>query len=198
MNILIRLSAAMGFLLALLAGGTMASVGATSYLPVHSHAIHQAPLIVHEWGTFTSLQDGKGHAIGGINTDDEPVPTFVHDLLPGLIAALGKGVPSDDPSVTMRLETPVLYFYPPQRLIGKKVDVFVKFRGGWLSQFYPAADCIAPGVVIRKGVPAKFAPITATTVGSLHWSDLTLGVAPGGPKTTDPVWTAPRASMPLI
>src|SRR5438445_12533848 len=38
------------------------------------------PLIVHEWGTFTSLQDESGRAIGGINSDDEPVPKFVHDL----------------------------------------------------------------------------------------------------------------------
>ena len=37
-------------------------------------------LIVHEWGTFTSLQDETGRAIGGINSDDEPVPKFVHDL----------------------------------------------------------------------------------------------------------------------
>jgi hypothetical protein len=34
-------------------------------------------LKVHEWGTFTSLQDERGTAIGGINTDDEPVPLFV-------------------------------------------------------------------------------------------------------------------------
>lgn len=37
-------------------------------------------LVVHEWGTFTSLQDETGRAIGGINSDDEPVPRFVHDL----------------------------------------------------------------------------------------------------------------------
>src|SRR5438552_9807693 len=37
-------------------------------------------LVVHEWGTFTSLQDESGRAIGGINSDDEPVPKFVHDL----------------------------------------------------------------------------------------------------------------------
>ena len=30
-------------------------------------------IVVHEWGTFTSLQDELGRAIGGINTDDEPV-----------------------------------------------------------------------------------------------------------------------------
>ena len=39
-----------------------------------------ADLVVHEWGTFTSLQNEKGEAIGGINVDDEPVPAFVHSL----------------------------------------------------------------------------------------------------------------------
>ncbi len=39
-------------------------------------------LMVHEWGTFTSLQDEAGRQLGGINVDDEPLPTFVHDLNP--------------------------------------------------------------------------------------------------------------------
>src|SRR5438874_9918344 len=43
------------------------------------------PLIVHEWGTFTSLQNEAGQAIGGINTDDEPVPRFVHRLTDWLL-----------------------------------------------------------------------------------------------------------------
>jgi hypothetical protein len=40
----------------------------------------ESELLIHEWGTFTSLQDENGNAIGGINTDDEPVPHFVHRL----------------------------------------------------------------------------------------------------------------------
>ncbi len=35
-------------------------------------------LVVHEWGTFTSLQDENGRQLGGINVDDEPVPSFVY------------------------------------------------------------------------------------------------------------------------
>ena len=37
-------------------------------------------LVVHEWGTFTVLQDESGKPVGGINTDDEPLPNFVHNL----------------------------------------------------------------------------------------------------------------------
>ena len=40
---------------------------------------------IHEWGTFTALQNDAGVAAGGINVDDEPLPAFVHDLYAGLI-----------------------------------------------------------------------------------------------------------------
>ena len=43
-------------------------------------------LVVHEWGTFTSLQDESGQAIGGLNTDDEPVSEFVHTTLNMLVS----------------------------------------------------------------------------------------------------------------
>ena len=44
---------------------------------IASEATTPKPLVVHEWGTFTSLQDESGQAIGGLNTDDEPVPKAV-------------------------------------------------------------------------------------------------------------------------
>ena len=79
-----------------------------------------SPLVVHEWGTFTSFQDANGATIAGINVDDEPVPWFVHRLgvaepfgVASLPAAWSQGAPRCHADVTMRLETPVLYFYPP-------------------------------------------------------------------------------------
>src|SRR5690348_9919200 len=45
--------------------------------------------VVHEWGTFTCLQNEAGEAIGGINADDEPVPEFVHRIAHFLV--LGPG-----------------------------------------------------------------------------------------------------------
>src|SRR4051812_41462139 len=77
--------------------------------------------VIHEWGTFTSLQNEAGDAIGGINTDDEPVPAFVHrlanfSLLPPtqIPYFLFQGAPSCHPDVTIRLETPVIYFHRPK------------------------------------------------------------------------------------
>src|SRR3989442_8588767 len=66
-------------------------------------------LVIHEWGTFTSLQDEDGCAVGGINGDDEALPPFVHDLIRDeqakLLLISKGGVPRCFPSVTMRLET---------------------------------------------------------------------------------------------
>src|SRR5947208_1368633 len=99
------------------------------------------PLLVHEWGTFTSLQDETGRAIGGINSDDEPVPRFVHNLNRLLILkpdelppVFYQGAPHCHPCVTMRLETPVIYFHLPKHASYPFwADVKVAWRGGWLT-----------------------------------------------------------------
>src|SRR4051812_40867713 len=111
---------------------------------------------IHEWGTFTSLQNEAGDAIGGINTDDEALPPFVHwgqyavVLQPTeMPATFSKGIQSCHLDVTMRLETPVIYFRPPaaQKQTGI-ANVTVKFRGGWLTEYYPNAEPSAPGLNI--------------------------------------------------
>jgi hypothetical protein len=150
------------------------------------------PLTVHEWGTFTSLQDETGRSLGGINTDDEPVPRFCHDLDQMLIAPPGelppivyKGFPACHPDVAMRLETPVIYFHLPKGAAHPlTASVKVAFRGGWLTQFYPAA---------KAGGFSRNERLTEDTTGTLAWNDLKIGVSRRGPETTDRVWTAPRA-----
>jgi hypothetical protein len=154
-------------------------------------------VIVHEWGTFTSLQDESGRAIGGINTDDEPVPGFVHRLSSSLLQSptevppiFFQGAPACHPDVTMRLETPVLYFHlPPGRNALHRVNVTAQFRGGWLTEFYPAALADAPGVQDRA---RSFGPLRADTVGTLAWRNLDVGDVGLGPQTNEHVWTSPR------
>src|ERR1700677_1963347 len=92
---------------------------AIALLLVSAAASAQSNWQIHEWGTFTSLQDENGESIGGINTDDEPVPPFVHRLADFLLLRptevprfFFQGAPSCHPDVTMRLETPVIYFHP--------------------------------------------------------------------------------------
>ncbi len=155
---------------------------------------------IHEWGTFTALENERGESLGGINVDDELLPKFVHSLSPNVIGAahgqdqflflFTKGVPPHYPYVTMRLETPVVYFHPPLSLRQpQQVDFDVSLRGGWLTQFYPAAKAAAPGL---SPDPQKIAPITRDTIGRLSWHNLSVGTAGHGPTTDEHVWLAPR------
>jgi hypothetical protein len=153
---------------------------------------------IHEWGTFTSLQDEHGAAIGGINTDDEAVPKFVHRLADLLLITpteappsfFPKGAPRCHPDVTMRMETPVIYFHPPAGTeAGAKVDVQVTFNGGWLSEFYPQAEITVPGLESNR---FNFGPLLSSTVSTLSWLNLEVGGDYAGPKTDSRVWTSPR------
>jgi hypothetical protein len=156
-------------------------------------------LVVHEWGTFTALQNERGNALQYINTDDEPVPPFVHQLGKGQVFKptepfgryYGKGLPIAVPEVVMRLETPVLYFHLPEGdATPRTVDVDVEFHGGWLTQFYPNADAQIHG----KKVPEWLSEmLTDKSHGRLSWHGVKVGGTSKGPATTDRVWTAPRA-----
>src|SRR5262245_60845706 len=72
----------------LLAGGAPALAAAPSATGQPSAS---DKLVVHEWGTFTSLQDENGQALGGINVDDEPVPPFVHQWMSSYVVGPANG-----------------------------------------------------------------------------------------------------------
>src|SRR5687768_7310874 len=112
-------------------------------------AARAADLVVHEWGTITTIHDFAGKPQTGLNKIDasEVLPDFVHRYEPehtrhdpAKVFAKSPLVPGR-PDVTMRLETPIIYFHPPA---GTKyetpIDVEVNFRGGILNEFYPAAE----------------------------------------------------------
>jgi hypothetical protein len=67
----------------------LAALGAATMFTPQSTTLGKGNdgLIVHEWGTFTTLQDENGRELSGINVDDEPVPKFVHDVNPALLAS---------------------------------------------------------------------------------------------------------------
>jgi hypothetical protein len=162
---------------------------AISIAPVGSFA--DASLVVHEWGTFTSFQDAQGQTIAGINVDDEPVPAFVHRLkdLPvftttSLPALWSQGAPRCHSDVTLRLETPVIYFYPKAEMHGDTVDVRATFKGGWITEFYPRGDIEA------ADFPAS---LNSESRGSIKWRALRFGGSESSmPMTPEHVWLAPR------
>jgi hypothetical protein len=89
-----------------------------------------ADLTVHEWGTFTSVAGDDGSpvewdALGGKND----LPKFVNDFgYRGFKWRL---------TGTVRMETPVIYFYSPRELVA---HVKVAFPQGLITEWYPRAE----------------------------------------------------------
>lgn len=104
------------------------------------------PVTVHEWGTFTTVADEQGRStewlpLGG-PTD---LPCFVYHFdNKSLVKGLAAGVElltyqqarTRMPG-TVRMETPVLYFYAPQPTT---VGVKVGFAPGMMTEWYPKAE----------------------------------------------------------
>lgn len=123
------------------------AVGLTA---VRASALRQTPtaspdLTVHEWGTFTSVAGADGqsqvwHPLQG----PEDLPCFVTKLNPDSVKVSADLIASgfngatwrSSISATVRMETPVLYFYTQR---AQDVDVHVKFPQGVISEWYPQA-----------------------------------------------------------
>jgi len=148
-------------------------------------------LIVHEWGTFTTVHKANGDAIGGLNRIDsnEVLPSFVHRLRSPEIRMFGKGLILSHPDVNMKLETPVIYFYPPKDFDMKtKFNVNVEFKGGLLNEFYPYAATRFKNVV-KKDYGES---LSEKTIGYLEWKNLVFDQTASWPKSKMPIWLAPR------
>jgi hypothetical protein len=84
------------------------------------------PLVVHEWGTLTSIAGQDGRAVRWLPLSGPPdLPCFVDRLHLDLKGGL---------SGTVRMETPVLYFYAPS---ATSVNVTVRFKQGLVTEWYP-------------------------------------------------------------
>src|SRR5918999_3020224 len=108
-----------------------------------------SPLVVHEWGTITTRHAPDGTPEGRLNriSKSEVLPAFVHRYEPPTTKddpekSLTKSpLTPGRPDVTMRLETPVVYFYPPAGSASvPSFDVGVEFRGGIVNEFYPRGE----------------------------------------------------------
>lgn len=94
-------------------------------------------LVVHEWGTFTSVAGRDGSAVDWrplLAPDD--LPTFVYGM--GGNRGPQRRVPfvKLDLRGLVRMETPVLYFYADEPT---EVSAKVLFPRGFLTEWYPAA-----------------------------------------------------------
>ncbi len=97
-------------------------------------------LRVHEWGTFTSKAgpDGKPIAWAPLNGPSD-LPCFVTILNPTSIKLSRPGIGAI--KATVRMETPVLYFYSSHEQTAR---VSVRFERGIITEWYPHARVPEP------------------------------------------------------
>ena len=105
----------------------------------HKSGDTSARLTVHEWGTFTSIagRDGKPVEWRPLAGPSD-LPSFVYDLggeKEGRGLRHGHQCFKCD-EATIRMETPVLYFYTPREMT---VSVSVWFPQGKITEWYPQA-----------------------------------------------------------
>jgi hypothetical protein len=88
-------------------------------------------LVAHEWGTFTSIAGRSGDAVEWLPTSswEEGLPRFVEFYRSAGYKIRLRG--------TVRMETPVLYFYSPHQT---QVSVQVGFSRGVITEWYPHAS----------------------------------------------------------
>lgn len=151
-------------------------------------SLAKAP-IVHEWGTFTTLASSSGELLSGLYTDATRLPAFVHGLPFFNYGAQGWPSTKNLKGVTVKMETPVLYFYAEAET---PVSVKVGFDGGTISQWYPqryGGEANPAGPTVDLGA--------APYQGSISWKATVLAKGAANPYTTSPSqetpeWTAPR------
>ncbi len=120
-------------------------------------------LTAHEWGTFTSIADRSGKAVRWLPLNGSDLPGFVEHFR---TAEFKVGLAG-----TIRMETPVLYFYSPSETT---VSVGVGFSRGVITEWYPHASHIEPNPKKVLGSEDLF---QHNADGSIAWDSVT--VAPG-------------------
>jgi hypothetical protein len=131
----------------------------SSYLLAKEARPVYASLTAHEWGTFTSIAGTDGQAVEWSPlTGSTDLPGFVeHFRNPGFKLGL-RG--------TVRMETPVLYFYDSRE---ETVSVKVSFAKGIITEWYPHASAVEPTKILFAGGLQQPHP-----GGTIAWDSVTL------------------------
>src|SRR6266446_7896377 len=123
-------------------------------------------LIAHEWGTFTSIAGETGQAVEWLPLNSpSDLPSFVeHFRGTGFKVGL---------CGTIRMETPVLYFYSTH---DTTIDVSVSFFHGLITEWYPHATHIEPSSSLENVVLFQ-----QQSSGTISWKSVS--VAPSANLT---------------
>jgi hypothetical protein len=117
-------------------------------------------LTAHEWGTFTSVAGPDGRAVEWCPlTGSTDLPSFVEHFRN---VGFKRGLRG-----TVRMETPVLYFYAPTE---ETVSVKVSFAKGVITEWYPHASRVEPRAALRDSTLYY----AKQPDGSIAWDSVTL------------------------
>ncbi|MBS1791250.1 MAG: hypothetical protein JST85_26295 [Acidobacteria bacterium] len=114
-------------------------------------------LVVHEWGTFTSVTTADGQRqVWSPLTGPSDLPGFVYKSKQQTQFSQGNCVKCGWAYV--RMETPVLYFYSDREL---SASVKVGFPRGSITEWYPQAREVGSGInwmnfTVKPGATANF------------------------------------------
>ncbi len=162
------------------------AVATAAFLPAAElRSVQPNGLTVHEWGTFTSVAGEDGGPVDwdalGCKSD---LPRFVNDYGYRGFKWRLQG--------TVRMETPVMYFYSPAEL---QAHVRVGFVHGLITEWYPRAEYevfqeSGAGGSMRK-LEANLNRIDTslrTLTGAIQWRNIKVepGTAPVLPVESDP------------
>jgi len=95
-------------------------------------------LTAHEWGTFTSIAGSDGKAVEWLPLSDSDLPNFLEEFRGSNFKVNLRG--------TVRMETPVLYFYSPR---DTTLSVKVVFSKGLITEWYPHASRVEPSAMVK-------------------------------------------------
>jgi hypothetical protein len=116
-------------------------------------------LTVHEWGTFTAIAGHDGRATEWtVFYDPAELPGFVERFNDMNLKVGLRG--------TIRMETPVLYFYSPRDV---SVSVKVAFSKGVITEWYPPATRVQPRSVLQNASLS-----TLHNDGTIAWNDVAI------------------------
>jgi hypothetical protein len=129
-------------------------------LGVTALAASPPDLVVHEWGTFTSVQGGDGKLLAWQAQQVGDLPRFVYNWFnPGLNRETPPSLLFGKGGITslQRMETPVIYFYSDREL---NADVEVRFPSGTITEWFPQAAQIG-ACQPKTNTPANLAKSSA-------------------------------------
>ena len=109
------------------------------------------PFVVHEWGTFTTVHGANGEQIWWMPPASVDIPDFVYRSDTSGNGSSNPIIHPKDATALARMETPVIYFYSQRERVA---DVRVRFRGGFLTEWYPQATAAESKVIANAATSA--------------------------------------------